>query len=330
MTCSCRKGNSQISGTAALLAALFCSGQVHAAVLTPQGPAAARITDLWWVMLWLAVAVCVAVFSLLGLALFRPAGAPRAHQANRFVVIGGIVIPAIILLGLLLYSLGATAALAVPARTALTIRITAHQWWWEAYYPEQDFLTANEIHIPTGRTVRLEITASDVIHSFWVPALNGKVDAIPGQVNELWIEAAETGVFQGQCAEFCGLQHGRMKFLVFADPPAAFSAWLAGQLKPAAAPDSPAAQEGLQVFLRSPCLACHTVRGTVARGRVGPDLTHLASRTTLGAGTVSNNRGNLAGWIIDSQGIKPGNDMPPMPLSPADLQALLAWLEGLQ
>jgi cytochrome c oxidase subunit 2 len=306
---------------------------VLAEVLRPAGPAAARITTLWWVMFWTALFVCLAVFTLLAVALRRPRTAGAAGTpawSERFVVTFGIVIPSVILLVLLVWSLSITAALAVPADTALTIRVTAHQWWWEVHYPEQDFVTANELHVPAGLPVRIELTSADVIHSFWVPGLNGKVDAIPGQVTELWLEAGGSGVHRGHCAEFCGVQHGNMKLLVLAEPRASFDAWLELQQQPAAGPVSDLAEQGLLVFQRSPCLACHTVRGTSAQGRAGPDLTHLASRRTLGAAIISNTRENLAAWISNSQAIKPGNAMPPMPLPPADLEALLAWLGELQ
>lgn len=302
-------------------------------VTRPFGPAAERISELWWVMFWIAVVVCVVVFVFLGLALRdKASGSPRSEPLPvRFVVIAGAIIPAIILVGLLIYSLGTNRVLAAPpADEALTIEVIGHQWWWEVRYPESGVVTANEVVIPVGVPVRLELSSVDVIHSFWVPALNGKMDLIPGQTTELPLQASQPGDYFGFCAEFCGLQHARMNMLVVAREQADFDAWLAGQQAPAPAPADEVTQEGLQVFLGSACVYCHTVRGTNATGRVGPDLTHLASRRLLAAGTIPNTRGNLAGWIVNSQTIKPGNRMPPMYLDGPDLQSLLAYLETLR
>lgn len=302
------------------------------AMTQPHGPAAGRINELWWVMFWIAVVVCVTVFVLLGLAIWRrrSGGARSAPLSERFVIVAGAIVPATVLVGLLVYSLGTNRVLAAPpADEALTIEVIGHQWWWEVRYPESGVVTANEVVIPVGERVRLELTSDDVIHSFWVPNLNGKMDLIPGQVTELPLEASRPGEFFGYCAEFCGLQHAKMNMVVAALEPADFDAWLAGQAGPAPAPASALAQEGRQVFLGSACVYCHTVRGTNASGRLGPDLTHVASRSRLGAGAIPNTRGNLAGWIVNSQTVKPGNRMPPMYLSGPELQALLAYMETL-
>jgi cytochrome c oxidase subunit 2 len=191
-------------------------------------------------------------------------------------------------------------------------------------------VTANEIHVPAGRPVRLRLSSADVIHSFWVPQLMPKTDLIPGQVNETWLTANRPGIYRGQCAEYCGLQHALMAFLVVADGPAAFDRWVALQRAPAAEPAGTLATRGRQVLERTSCATCHTVRGTSARGTAGPDLTHLASRQQLGAGAVPNTPGHLGGWIANSQTIKPGNLMPPQPLTSEELQALIAYLETLE
>ena len=309
-----------------------------AAVTRPFGPAAARINELWGVMLWIAVGVCVIVFTLLGVAVLH--GDRQRHErplSTRVVVIAGTVIPAMILVALLVYSLGTNRVLAAPAADeALTIEVIGHQWWWEVRYQDEgsedgeDVVTANEIVIPVGQSVRLELSSVDVIHSFWVPALNGKMDLIPGQTTSLPLEASRAGSYFGFCAEFCGVQHARMNLLVVALEPDAYATWLAGQRGSAPPPADEEALAGQQVFLGSACVYCHTVRGTNASGRLGPDLTHLASRRLLGAGAIPNTRGNLAGWIVNSQTIKPGNRMPPMYLDGPDLQNLLTYLESLR
>lgn len=305
------------------------------AVTRPFGPAAARINELWWVMLWIAVGVCVIVFTLLGMAVLRGDRQRRERPlSTRVVVIAGAVIPAVILVALLVYSLGTNRVLAAPAADeALTIEVIGHQWWWEVRYRDEDgedVVTASEIVIPVGQSVRLELTSVDVIHSFWVPALNGKMDLIPGQSTALPLHASEAGAYFGFCAEFCGVQHARMNLLVVALDPDGFATWLAGQRASAPPPSDEATLAGQQVFLGSACVYCHTVRGTNASGRLGPDLTHLASRRLLGAGAIPNTRGNLAGWIVNSQTVKPGNRMPPMYLDGPDLQDLVTYLESLR
>lgn len=310
--------------------ALFALASLTA-VTRPFGPAASRINELWWVMFWIAVVVCAVVFVLLGLAIARRAGERSRPLSTRFVVFAGAVIPAVILVGLLVYSLGTNRVLAAPpADEALTVEVIGHQWWWEVRYPESGVVTANEIVIPVNAPVRLELSSVDVIHSLWVPALNGKMDLIPGQTTTLPLEASEPGEYFGFCAEFCGLQHAKMNLLVVARERADFEQWLSSQQRPAPPPSDALTFEGQQVFLGSACVYCHTVRGTNASGKLGPDLTHLASRRLLGAGAIPNTRGNLAGWIMNSQTIKPGNRMPPMDLGGEELQTMLAYLETLR
>jgi cytochrome c oxidase subunit II len=245
-----------------------------------------------------------------------------------------VVVPAVILLGVLFYSTATFAAVAKPpSRQAVTIQVVGHRWWWEVRYagrsPSEHFTTANELHIPIGQPVRLELATADVIHSFWVPELAGKTDLIPGQRNVAWVEADHPGRYWGHCGEYCGLQHANMMLTVVAEPPADFARWAEGQRQPAAAPAAAPAQAGQAVFTRSACSLCHTVRGTEAGGALGPDLTHLASRGTIAAGLLPNRRGQLAGWIANPQRLKPGVLMPAVPLSSTDLNALLAYLESL-
>jgi cytochrome c oxidase subunit 2 len=235
-----------------------------------------------------------------------------------------------------LYTGRAIAALArgPAAEEALTIEVTGHQWWWEVTYddptPARRLTTANEIHIPVGRPVRIKLSSNDVIHSLWVPRLQGKKDLVPGYTTETWLKADEPGVYRGQCAEFCGHQHAKMAMLVIAQPAAEFAAWYDAQLAPAAPPADSVSAKGEEAFLAHACVMCHTIRGTPAGASVAPDLTHIASRRTIAAGTLPNTRGHLAGWIVDPQRIKPGTKMPPNPLAPDELQALLTYLGGLR
>lgn len=226
----------------------------------------------------------------------------------------------------------------LPSHPAVTLEVTGHQWWWEIRYgdslPSDAFVTANEIHIPVGRPVLLRVRSADVIHSFWIPELAGKVDLIPGQTNEMWVQARRPGQYHGQCAEYCGLQHATMGLSVVAEAPAQFAAWAAGQRQPARVATGSerggrAAANGARVFARS-CSGCHAVRGSEAVGRYGPDLTHVASRATIAAGVLPNTRGNLAGWIANAPAIKPGSRMPAMALPPADLLAVVGYLQRLR
>jgi cytochrome c oxidase subunit II len=237
-----------------------------------------------------------------------------------------VAIPALVLVGAFLLSLRDVDVLSTAdEEPSVTIEVVAHDWWWEVRYPESGAITANEIHIPTGEPVLVVLRTADVIHSFWVPRLQVKADMIEGRSNELWLEADEPGRYRGQCAEFCGLQHANMVFWVEADPPSEFEDWLADQEADAAPP----AGAGLEVFLGSTCVGCHAIRGTEADATVGPDLTHLASRETIAAGIRPNTRAELARWITDPQGVKPGAVMPPTELSADDFDALLDYLESL-
>jgi cytochrome c oxidase subunit II len=246
------------------------------------------------------------------------------------------VITVLILFGLVIISVVAGKTVSGPSNraNALVIEITGNQWWWSVRYANDDAsriaVTANELHIPVGRPVMIRGTSNDVIHSFWVPSLQGKRDLIPSHVTTEWIQADRPGRFRGQCAEFCGLQHAHMALWVVAEPAEQFEAWLTHQLQPAIAPSEPVKQRGQQVFLNSGCVLCHAIQGTPAAGQVGPDLTHFASRLTIAAGTLSNNKGNLAGWIADPQNIKAGTHMATIPVKSEDVQPLLEYMESLQ
>ena len=324
------------SAAVALLTCIAATGCEMRGALAPRGTAAAQIADLWWILFWVALAVTLIVFGLLATALVRarrarPGRWSRERSAG-FVLVGGAIVPAVILVGATLLTFGTLAPFdRPPADDALTIDVTGHTFWWEAVYEEDGFATANEIHIPVGRPVRLRLESADVIHSFWVPEIAGKLEMVPGWTNVLYIEADEAGTYVGRCAEFCGTQHANMEFLVVAQPEEDFDAWRQGQLREAAEPDDQLALRGRDVFLAEPCALCHTIRGVNhATTDVGPDLTHVASRRTLAARTVPNTRGGLAGWIADPQGVKPGNHMPAVNLDSEELLALVAYLGSLE
>ncbi|MEA2707059.1 MAG: cytochrome c oxidase subunit, partial [Gemmatimonadaceae bacterium] len=223
----------------------------------------------------------------------------------------------------------------VGGEKPLRIDVVGHQWWWEIKYPDttnpQNIIeTANEIHVPVGRAVFIKMTSDDVIHSFWAPNLDGKKDLIPGHETRTWFRADSAGVYRGQCAEFCGHQHAKMAFFIVAEPKNRFEQWLEAQKSEASKPADSLAQEGERVFLSGTCAMCHSISGTSAGSNFGPDLTHLASRRTIAAGTLPNNEGNLAGWILDPHSIKPGVKMPANRLDPQSLRALVAYLGTLK
>ena len=310
-------------------------GAAGPSALAPAGPAAASIDGLWRLMLIMGTIIYVAVMAYLLWALFRPrlpSAAPLSDKRQQGIIVwGGAVMPAAVVMVLFGATLFTLRALPAPGPdAALTIDVTGYQWWWEVHYGEAGFTTANEIHIPVGQPVDFRLTSHDVIHSFWVPQLHGKLDLNPGHVTVIRLVADAPGIYWGECAEYCGIQHAQMRFVVVAEAPEAFAQWVERMQQPAAEPESVEAQHGLDVFLSSNCIFCHRVDGTDATGELGPDLTHLASRLTLGAGAAANNRGSLGGWVADPHSVKPGVLMPPSELSGEELQALLAYLETLQ
>lgn len=315
---------------AVLVPLLAACGAQASSALHPGGPGAARVAQLWWLMFWISVVVCVLVIGLVLWAWTRRRR-PEVQVkpgGGRIVVAAGIVIPALILTGVYAFSVHDMGALVTEgSASGETVEVVGHLWWWEVRYPGRDVVTANEIHIPVGEVVHLRLSTADVNHSFWVPSLMPKTDLIAGRVNEMWLKATKAGNYRGQCAEYCGLQHAHMGFSVVAEDPQQFQAWVTEQAQPAAAPTTALQTRGRDVFTSATCASCHTVRGTSADGKVGPDLTHLATRSRIGAEAVPNTPGYLGGWISNSQTIKPGNLMPPQPLAPEDLQALIAYLD---
>jgi cytochrome c oxidase subunit II len=305
--------------------------------LSPRGPAAENIASLWWLMFGLGTAVFIAVTVLLLYAVRKRRRYDLYAEVDMdppdgrsWIWWGGIILPAVILAITFAATMVSLSAIARPqSAPALEIEVTGRQWWWEVRYPGLDFTTANELHLPVGEPALIHLTSGDVIHSFWVPQVHGKLDLNPGEINSFIFESDQTGIYRGLCAEFCGLQHANMQFMVVVESGEDFDLWVARQQQPAPIPLDEPTRRGQQVFLGSACVYCHTVRGTNATGDLGPDLTHFASRMTIGAGILENNRGNLAGWIVDPQHTKPGNLMPPSNLNSQDLQSILDYLATL-
>lgn len=304
--------------------------------LDPRGPAAREISDLWWVLLLLGAVVYVGVVAFLVVGLMRrrrdDSAAPGDEGVpSKWILLGGVALPAVVLAVVFGFSLASMSALTndIPD-DAVVIDVVGRQWWWEVSYEGHDFVTANEIHIPVGEPVALRVTSADVIHSFWVPQLAGKIDALPDGINTMVIEADEAGRFGGRCAEFCGLQHTKMGIDVIAEPREDFDSWLEGQEQDAVIPDGGVARRGFEVFVEAGCPECHTIKGTDADGRTGPDLTHVAGRGSLAAATLPNTPEHLSEWVANPQEIKEGTQMPDTELSSEDLEALIAFLETLK
>jgi cytochrome c oxidase subunit 2 len=308
------------------------SGQ---SVLTPHSGPEHSITTLWWVMFGVACIGMTLIATLLLLGWIHRnrdslpfGGGERA--ATRLVVGLGIATPIVLLSALFVWSdvfvIRSTAAPS-PSSTAMTIEVIGHQWFWEIRYDNGRIATANELHIPLRTRVNVVGTTADVIHSLWVPELNRKIDLIPGRTNRVLLYADRPGTYLGQCAEFCGVEHAHMELIVVAEPRPRFDSWLRTEGTPVR---SAATGDGLRLFMSDGCANCHAIQGTPAQAHVGPDLTHVGSRTTLAAGTIPNDPAHLAAWIHDPQEIKPGTKMPKLPLSQSDVSGLVAYLEGLK
>ncbi len=328
-----------------LLPLLLAACQDRPSALDPKGPTA---QDLAWLIevfsillgvIWLLVvlAVALAVWKRRSKTAVIPLPGilrPSSERRSTVIVTGLVLATAVTVLVLTGLSFVGQRQLFASEDPAVTIQVTGHQWWWEIRYEDGDpsrvFTTANEIHVPTGLPVKLELEGDDVIHSFWVPNLAGKQDLVPGQQNQLTFTVAEPGIYRGQCAEFCGLQHAHMGIIVVAEDEQRFRAWQEAQIRAAGPPVDEEQQRGMDVFLSHACVMCHAIRGTPAGARTGPDLTHVGGRLQLAAATLPLTRGSLAAWIADPHGIKPGVNMPIVPLEPDELNALAAYLEGLK
>ncbi len=318
--------------------------------LVPVSPNATTIYNLTVVVFLIAAGVFVVVEALLFYSVFRfsrhqSPGEPEQIEGNTKFEIAWTAAPAIVLLIVFVVSLQALFPLSsAPASSktagtlagapslapgdALHIRVVAHQWWWEFDYPDYKVVTANELHVPVNAVTTADLESVDVIHSFWVPQLGGKTDVIPGHTNHTWFQPKEVGTFHGQCAEFCGIEHANMRFEVVVEPLDKFQAWLEGQQAPVAAKTGEAAK-GEHVFMEGVCIGCHSVEGTKAKGKVGPDLTHFASRSVFAGATLTNNTDSLRRWLSDPQKAKPGNLMKIPPLTPDQIDALIAYLESM-
>jgi cytochrome c oxidase subunit 2 len=334
-----RRSALRSASAAWLVVALSLAGCGGQSALTPHSGPARDIEKLWWWMLAVAAIVFFGAVAMLAVAWWRrrKEGLPwlgeREGTTNNLVVIFGIAIPVVVLVSLFVVAnLVVAKSTEAPATgtTQLAIRVIGRQWFWEVRYPGGTAVTANEIHIPVRTRVNVLATTDDVIHSFWVPELNRKIDMVNGRTNRVLLYADKPGIYRGQCAELCGLQHTHMAFEVIAAPQAEFRRWLANMGASARGPQGAAAQQGERVFMAQQCASCHTIRGTSADGRIGPDLTHVASRQTLAALTIPNTRPELISWIRDPQRIKPGNKMPSLGLSDAQINAVADYLAGLR
>jgi len=318
----------------------------------PHGPAAHRIATLSWVMTILFLVISVVMWILFAFAFYRRRGSLAEHEpvesggGEMWIAIGGFVIPFFVLTALFVAGLSLLSDFPIHGAQALTrpqmaasmkpsIQIIGHQWWWEIRYlsddPAKVFTTANELHLPAGQPVNIELTSADVIHSFWVPALNGKIDLIPGRTNYIRLVASQPGSYAGQCATFCGAEHALMHLLAVVQTPADYQAWLRQQRQPGVTPTTPEAQAGEQLFVQGPCALCHTVRGTSAGGAVAPDLTHIGSRQMLASDVYPNNNAYLEAWITNAQSLKPECEMPELTqFSGVQLNELVAYLRQLK
>ena len=303
--------------------------------LDPAGREAARIADIFWLMTVGALVVWIAVIAL---ALWAVRARPEAHtpRRTRLIIVGcGAVVPTVVLTALLVYGLKPLPTLLAPApEGSLRVAVTGEQWWWRVrYLPPggREVVLANEIRLPVGSTVEFRLDSPDVIHSFWIPSLGGKVDMIPGRVTRLVLRPTRTGVFRGVCAEYCGASHALMAFNVVVQEREEFDRWLAEQAAPAQPPAEPLAARGQESFLADGCGACHTIRGTPAAGLIGPDLTHVGSRLSIAAATLPNGPDDFRRWVAHTTDVKPGVLMPPFHMLPPDeLEALAAYLKGLR
>jgi cytochrome c oxidase subunit 2 len=329
---------------AATLLCASCGPANGQNMLRPGGPAARTLADANGFILILFAAVTVVMWILIGWIALRRRGTLTEHAPwnaggdLRWVFIGGMLVPILILGGVFVLGLRTMAAFPMGDQMhgpAPQVRVIGHQWWWEVQYLYGDvserILGANEIHIPVGQQVDIDLESHDVIHSFWVPEIHGKVDLIPGMVNRIRIQADRPAVFRGECAEFCGPQHAHMILAVRADAPADFEKWLRHARQPAATPPDPLAQEGMRVFMNGPCALCHTIRGTDAHGLVGPDLTHVGSRLGIAAETLPNNLASVEAWVTHAQSLKPYSQMPSLSMfTGEEARALAAYLRALQ
>jgi cytochrome c oxidase subunit 2 len=324
--------------TIALGTLASCSADNGQSVLDPHSPQARRISHLFWLMLGLAIFVYFVVTGLVLVALRKRPPRDGDQRATKrwglgrddwFIVIGGVLVPVMILTVVSISTVSSTKALESQPGT-VHIQVDAEQFWWRLIYPDDKVVSANEIHVPVGEPVQLTITSDNVIHSVWVPELNGKTDAVPGQINQMSFTAEHAGTYRGQCAEFCGIGHALMAFVVIAEPKADYQSWLRANAVVPATPTDPLLQQGKQLLETTSCAGCHNVAGTKATGTFGPDLTHFALRGSIAAVQLPNDPEHLTRWLAHTQEVKPGALMPQIDLTDAQVQALVAYLESLR
>jgi len=328
-----------------IVVALFGAGCTQAAdpylpmtTVFPASDWGKQIQDLYVLLFWMALVVFVGVEGFLLYAILRfrrrrDNELPSQVHGNTRLEVTWTVLPSLVLLVIAVPSMAtifSSYTLPASASDALKVRVIGHQWWWEYQYPELGVTTANELHLPLGRTAIFELESIDVIHSFWIPRMGGKIDAVPSHTNHMWFTPQETGEFLGQCVEFCGTQHANMRLRAFVQTEADFNAWVQGQRAAAAEPTAGLVQRGADLFQGSACIGCHTIRGTKAQGTVGPDLTHVGSRTTIAAGILDNTPQNMKRWVQNPQGVKVGAKMPNLNLTDADATAIAAYLLSLK
>jgi cytochrome c oxidase subunit 2 len=299
------------------------------ATLPGHGHDARRLATVWWQMFGMGIAVYLVVGGLILWAMFRHRDLDERRE-RAVITIGGVAIPAVILAVLSLITISAARDIRTPTNTPLRVSVIGHKWWWEIRYPGTGAVTANEMHIPVGRTVRVSLRTADVIHSFWVPELGGKTDLEPDQTNTATLNADRAGTYTGECAEYCGLQHANMRFRVVAESPSDFGRWLTALEAADATPEGELVARGQAAFIANSCAGCHTIKGTEARGRRGPDLTLFGAHRTIGALTLTNTPAHLKQWIVNAPSLKPGVLMPPLDISAADRDAIVAYLESMR
>lgn len=325
-----------------VLLAGACARNAPLDSLRPAGPIAREIDNLWWIVFYAAVAVFVVVEGLIVLALFKfrqrkgDDEPPAQVHGNTRLELAWTIAPAILLAVLAVPTVLTIFALARERPGQMRVDVTGQQWWWQYSYPGETVVTANELHIPTGRPIRLALHSKDIIHSFWVPRLGGKQDVVPGRTNHVTIQADRPGEYAGTCAEYCGLSHANMRLRIFAQYPSEFRRWLSEQRRDAFRPRRGLALKGERIFQSQQCVTCHTLRfdGSKAKGMVGPDLTHFASRTTFAGSIFERTDQNLTEWLRDAPSRKPGSKMPAgvatLGLSESDIEALVAYLQSLR
>jgi cytochrome c oxidase subunit 2 len=316
------------------LVALAGCGENSANFLNPAGPQAASEAWLFWFIFWIATGIFVIVTGVLLYSVIRfrarpGSPAPRQVAGNSQLELAWTIIPSIVLAGVLVLTITTMLSLAQPANADVTVQVIGHQWWWEFRYQDQKIVTADELVIPVGKVVHLDLISNNVVHSFWVPEIAGKTDVIPGRTNTMWLKSDKTGTFRGECTEYCGQQHANMNLQVVVEDDAGFQAWVAGQQ--ALPSEASQARPGEKIFALH-CSFCHLINGQKESiQQIGPNLTHFGSRTIIGGGVLTNTPENLKAWIHNTQDFKPGNDMPTQTgLTNSDLDQLVAYLESLQ